>query len=77
MNLDYVKNQRGLPFVKRGMRVELSYQGKTKQGLITGGNQSGNLQIKFDGEKKTQNCHPRWAMTYFADDGRVIESFPE
>lgn len=30
MNLDYVKKHRGLKFVKRGMRVEHTYNGKHK-----------------------------------------------
>jgi hypothetical protein len=77
MNLDYVKKHRGLKFAKRGMRVEHTYNGKTQTGRITSGNSSGNLNILFEGKKKPENCHPRWAMKYFDKDGNVIAEFPE
>ena len=77
MNLDYVKEHRGLPFVKVGMKVEHSYSGKTKIGKITGGNFSGNIQVKFNGDNYSQNCHPNWAMKYFDDDGKVLAEFSE
>ena len=75
MNLDYVKNQRGLPFVKRGMRVENTYNGK--KGKITGGNSSGNIQVKFDGNKYSQNCHPTYMMKYFDEEGNLIKEFKD
>lgn len=77
MNLDFIKEQRGLSFVKVGMKVELCYSGKTKVGKITGGNASGNIDVKFEGENKPQNCHPCWAMKYFDDSGYIIREFPE
>lgn len=77
MDLEYVKANRGLDFIKKGMKVEHSYGGKTKVGKIVGGNSSGNLQIMFDGEKKSQNCHPRWAIKYFNNKGDVIAEFSE
>ena len=77
INLDYVKKQRGLDFVKRGMRVEHCYNGKTLKGKITSGNSSGNLNILFEGEKHPQNCHPTWAMKYFDNDGNVIAEYGE
>jgi len=75
INLDYVKEQRGLEFVKIGMKVEQSYGGKTQTGKIVSGNSSGNLNILFDGEKKPENCHPTWAMKYFDEDGSVLAEF--
>ena len=77
MNLENVKKQRGLPFIKIGMRVELAY-GTTKQmGTIKGGNSSLNIDVLFDGEKKPDNCHPTWAMKYFDDAGNIIAEYPE
>ncbi len=75
MNLDYVKNNRGLDFVKKGMKVENTYLKKV--GIIKGGNSSGNLDILFDGEKRAENCHPTWAMKYFDDKGNLIKEFGE
>ncbi|MBK9218548.1 MAG: hypothetical protein IPL70_09070 [Uliginosibacterium sp.] len=77
MNLSFVRNQRGLDFVKRGMRVELSYGYVKKQGCVKSGNCSGNLNILFDGEKKSVNCHPKWAMTYFDQSGNIIAKYPD
>jgi hypothetical protein len=76
-NLDYVKEQRGLKFVKRGMKVEHSYGGKTQIGKIVSGNNNGNLNILFEGKKKPENCHPTWAMKYFDTDGTLIAESSE
>jgi len=77
MNLISVKTQRGLPFLKRGMKVELNYSGKTKSGVITGGNTSGNINVRFEGNNYSENVHPRWAIKYFDKMGNVIAEFPE
>jgi hypothetical protein len=75
MNLDYVKKTRGLDFVKKGMRVE---QTEMKQsGVIVGGNRSGNIDVKFDGNKHTDNCHPTYMMKYFDDNGNVIKEYKD
>lgn len=73
MNLDYVKKQRGLPFVKIGMKVQSTYNGKF--GYITGGNMSGNLQIRFEGKNHSENYHPHWEIKYFDDKGNVIKEY--
>lgn len=75
MNLDYVKNQRGLSFIKKGMKVENTYLKKT--GIVKGGNSSGNIDVLFEGDKKPQNCHPTWAMKYFNEKGEVIAEYGE
>lgn len=77
MKLDYVKNQRGLKFVKKGMKVEHAYNGKIQVGKIVGGNSSGNLNIIFEGKTKSTNCHPTWAMRYFDKNNNVIAEYPE
>lgn len=77
MNLDHVKNQRGLDFIEKGMKVELAYGTTKKSGVVMGGNKSGNIDLLFDGEKKPQNCHPTWAMKYFDKDGNVIAQYEE
>lgn len=73
MSLDYVKNQRGLSFIEIGMKVENTYLKKTC--IVKNGNSSGNLDILFDGEKKPQNCHPKWAIKYFDKDRKVIAEY--
>ena len=75
INLDYVKEQRGLTFVKKGMKVENTYLKKV--GVIKSGNSSGNLNILFEGDKKPQNCHPTWAMKYYDENDNVIAEYGE
>lgn len=77
MNLDYVKEQRGLEFVKIGMKVEHSYGGKTQVGKIVSGNSRGNLNILFEGKNNPENCHPTWAMKYFDANGNVLAEYGE
>jgi hypothetical protein len=67
---------RGLMFAQIGMKVQC---GDEKHGLWNGvivdRNDSANFQILFsDGPYAGQilNCHPRWKMRYFADDGTFI-----
>jgi len=75
INLDYVKEQRGLTFVKKGMKVENTYLKKV--GIIKSGNSSGNLNVLFEGDKKPQNCHPTWAMKYYDENDKVIAEYGE
>jgi len=77
MNLDFVKKQRGLPFVKVGMRVELLTKDGSKAGKITGGNESGNIDVRFDGDPYSVNCHPKYNMKYFDDNGGLIAEFAD
>ena len=74
-SLEYVRKQRGLDFIERGMRVELSYGSVKKQGTIMGGNPSGNIDVLFDGEKTHANCHPTWCLKYFDKQGNVIAEY--
>jgi hypothetical protein len=73
--LSYIHNQRGMPWVKIGMRIEVD----GRLGTIKGGNDSGNLDVVFDGEKHKSNVHPCWKTKYldehnmpFAIDGQLI-----
>lgn len=45
-SLDYIHNQRCMPWVKKGMRIEVNGQA----GVIKGG-MGGNLAVVFDGQK--------------------------
>lgn len=75
MTLKDFRIARHMPFVKRGMRVEHTYDGK--KGRIAGANSSANLNIIFDGENYSRNCHPHWMMKYFDNDGNVIKEYFE
>jgi hypothetical protein len=69
---DFRKN-RGLHFVKRGMRVIHTHNGK--KGRIAGANSGANLNIIFDGQNYSENCHPYFMMQYFDDKGKMIAEF--
>ena len=66
--IDSVVEYRGLPKIKKGMRCEVN----GKQGKVTGGNNSCNLNVLFDGDKSSSNCHPYYKMTIFDKDGTII-----
>jgi len=71
--LEYVRQKRHLPFLRRGMVVDM----KGERGVITRGNSSGNIQVRFDGQKHSCNCHPTWETTYYDRDGKVIADFKQ
>lgn len=71
--MELVRKQRGLPFIKRGMRVKHTHNGKF--GVIAGSNESGNINVRFDGERKSVNCHPLWKMQYFNTNGELIAEY--
>ena len=67
---------RKIEFAYCGMVVEMD----GNKGVITGHNDSANLNVLFtEGKYKGQlhNCHPNWKMTYFNSKGEVIKSFDE
>ena len=73
MKLKDFRKRRNMPFVKRGMRVVFTYDGR--KGRIAGANESSNLNIIFDGEKKSVNCHPYFKMQYFDKQGELIKEY--
>lgn len=73
MSMDSVRKGRDIPWLKRGMRVEHTYNGK--KGRVSGSNGSGNINVIFDGDNWSQNCHPHWMMKYFDKDGELIKEY--
>jgi hypothetical protein len=70
--LERFQNQRGLPFVLIGMRVEAC----GVMGTICGINHSMNLDICIDGDYHTNNFHPHHKMKYF-NNGELIKSYED
>ena len=65
MSMDYIRRTYGVP-AKRGARVQ--YDGVTVGqppllGTITG-TKGALLRVRFDGERRTHNLHPAWALVY-------------
>lgn len=70
-NLERVKQARGIPFAKLGMRLTVD----GKSGVIVGANCSGNLDVIFDGTDYPMNCHPWWRVTYFDESGNILKEY--
>ena len=68
---------RGVPFARIGMRVSVGGE----FGRIVGNNSSANFNVLFDDDSRyggeVLNCHPNWEITYYDDDGLVIEQYTE
>ena len=75
ISLDYVRKSRGLGFIRKGMKVQSTYN--LRFGIVKGGNDSGNIDVLFDGIKKVQNYHPKWCMRYFDKKDNVIAEYGE
>jgi hypothetical protein len=73
MTIEDIRKKRFMPFLKVGMRVFNIHN--QMFGKVTGANNSQNINVKFDGDKHTRNCHPQWKMKYFAVNGRLIEEY--
>lgn len=71
ISLKNVKERRSMPFLKRGMKVEVN----EKMGVVTSGNSSGNINVRFDGMKFSMNCHPKWETRYFDQDEKVLADY--
>jgi len=61
---------RGIPFAEIGMKVRAA----GRDGVIIGVNTSANLDVLFD-DGTTGNCHPHWNITYFGENGEIIQTF--
>jgi hypothetical protein len=66
----FLKEQRGLPFLRIGMRVTVD--GRPGRVVDQGG---GEMSVIFDGTDFQQACHPTWRVHYLADDGSVIRAY--
>lgn len=70
-HLEEIRASRNLPFLKRGMRLNMA----GSWGRLVGGGTSGYLRVLFDGSKRVSNCHPTWEMTFYGDFGEVIANY--
>ncbi len=68
---NHTKNYRNIEFAEIGMRIEVDGM----MGTICGSNRSANLDVCFDGQYWTSNCHPWWMTKYFDKDGKVIAEY--
>lgn len=70
-NFDYLKTYRGMPWIKRGMVVEVS----GRRGVVTSGGSLGNVNVRFDGSKRISNCHPHWETVYYDESGNIVADY--
>jgi hypothetical protein len=71
ISLESVKKNRNMPFLKRGLSVEID----GKMGSITSGNSSGNINVRLDGKNYSENFHPKWKTKYFDKDNNIIADY--
>lgn len=65
-----VANSRGVPFARCGMAVEVG----GRKGHLVGSNDSANFNVLFE-SGHVENCHPKWEMVYYDDDGSVLADY--
>ena len=70
-SFDYLREFRNMPWIKRGMQVDVG----GKRGTVIGGGNGGCVRIRLDGEKRPNLYHPQWHTTYYDQKGRVIASY--
>lgn len=68
-SISYVRERRNMPFLKRGMKVEVN----GRIGFIKGGDCYGLLVVEFDGE--TKSCNPKVNIRYFDKEGNIIAEY--
>jgi len=68
-----MKSNRGLDFVRIGLKVEVN----GNIGTIKGMNSSANLDVDFGKERGVSNCHPTWETVYFDYSDNIIKDFRE
>ncbi len=69
--LEQVRKKRHLPFLRRGLIVDV----KGTRGVVTRGKSSLNIQVRFNREKQSYNCHPTWETTYYDYNGNIIADY--
>ena len=70
-DLKYVRKMRKLPFIIKGMKIEV----EGKLGVVIGGNEYGNIDVKFCGSPCIANCHPTFETVYYDEHGRVLADY--
>lgn len=68
-----MRERRGIPFAYMGMTVMVG----NRYGIIVGVNASDNLNVLFDGDTASSNCHPTWNIAYYDDVGNLLADFRE
>src|ERR1700730_4949566 len=69
--LESVRKGRGMLFLRRGMAVD------GKRGVVTGGNTAMTIQVRFQGQRHSCNCHPTWETTYYGRDGTIMAEYKQ
>jgi hypothetical protein len=72
-SLDYVRINRNMPWITRGMKVVVN----GRKGHVAGGHRGGNIAVKFPDQSWTSHCHPKWETVYYDKDGNVIADYRE
>lgn len=68
--IEALRKARQMPWLRRGIEVDI----EGRRGKVVGANSSYNLQVRFNGDRRSCNCHPWWQTTYYSD-GKVIADY--
>lgn len=66
-----VAKSRGLPFLKKGMRIKMGGE----RGIVKDFNYSGNLKVLFDGARTPEYCNPKYDICYFGKKQEILADF--
>jgi hypothetical protein len=68
--------EKNLPFAYIGQHIiQNDFFDGERPGVICGANGSGMLDVVFDGNDFTENCHPLYGMTYLDESGAVVAQY--
>lgn len=70
-DFDKMKKYRNIDFIYQGMKINVC----GKDGIIVGYNSGMNLDVVFNNNIYTDNCHPHWETTYYDINNKIIKCF--
>jgi hypothetical protein len=70
--LQYVKTYYQMPFLKRGLRVNMHGRWAT----VTCGDGK-YIRARFDGQRTSRRIHATWETTYYDAEGNIIKDYKE
>jgi hypothetical protein len=71
-NMESTVKNRKLPFLKKGLKVQV-YTGE--YGVITGETSGANIRVQLDGAPKSNVYHPCWKIKYFDENDNIIAEY--
>lgn len=74
MSLQNVRASRGMPFLRRGMRVHMTDSDRYGSIVSTRGD---NLRIRIENSNQRVVRHPQWMMKYLDSSNNTIAEYQD